>query len=148
MRPRLILAALTLATFTGATATAFAADENFAVKLVATDGFYVDNDPEGPSGGDLFGSEGPLRDSGKQVGHFHAACVSTSATMNGQCNVTLALRNRGKIQLAGVIRQSQDHSRLTITGGRGDFRGADGYADVTKANEEGSRQRVELSIWY
>jgi hypothetical protein len=148
VKTKIILAALTLAAFTGATASsASAADEKLRVNLVTTDGFYVDNDPQGQSAGDVFGSEGSLRRRGKEVGSFSAVCVSTSAEA-AKCIASLAIRNRGKIELAGVLRPLRDRNRLTITGGRRDFRGAAGRADLTKLNQEGSRQRVELFIWY
>jgi hypothetical protein len=150
LKTKIILAALTLAAFTGATASsasASAADEKLKVNLVATDGFYVDNDPQGQSAGDVFGSEGPLRRRSERVGSFYSVCVSTSAEA-AKCSVTLAIRDRGKIELAGVLRPLRDRNRLTITGGRRNFRGAEGRADLTKLNQEGSRQRVELFIWY
>jgi hypothetical protein len=148
LKTRIILAALTLAAFTGATASsASAADQYLKVNLVTTNGFYVDNDPQGQSAGDMFGSEGSLRRRGKEVGTFYAVCTSTSAA-SARCSATLAIRNRGQIELAGVFRPLRDRNRLTITGGRGNFRGAEGRADLTKLNEEGSRQRIEVFIWY
>ena len=38
------------------------------MRLVATNGYFVDNDPSGPSGGDLFGSAADLRRHGHKIG--------------------------------------------------------------------------------
>jgi hypothetical protein len=116
------------------------------VRIVAIDSFFVDNDPSGASGGDLFGSSGNLRHSGNRVGKFSSACT-LSPPVGGQCQATLIWRNRGSIQLAGNIRiQGGDRNRLAIVGGTGRFRGARGDSTVQAVNNQGAIQRLRLTI--
>jgi hypothetical protein len=113
-------------------------------RLVATNGYFVDNDPSGNSGGDLFGSSGDLRRQGEKVGRFTSAC--TLVPPGGQCQVTLSLRGRGGVQAAGNVRLQAQHSRVAIVGGTGSFRTARGEATLDALNAQGSVQRVRLVI--
>src|SRR2546423_901266 len=67
-----------------------------SVRLVATNPFYVDNDPSGNSGGDLFGSTGDLRQNGSKVGNYKSACTASSP-QGGQCQATLTWRSGGQL---------------------------------------------------
>jgi hypothetical protein len=116
------------------------------MRIVVIDSFFVDNDPSGASGGDLFGSSGNLRHSGNRVGKFSSACT-LSPPVGGQCQATLIWRNRGSIQLAGNIRiQGGDRNRLAIVGGTGRFRSARGDATVQAVDNQGAIQRLRLTI--
>jgi hypothetical protein len=139
------LAALALASV-GATMAGAGSIERMTVKLVATEGFYIDNDPAGPSGGDLFGSQGPLRRGGNEVGQFWSACTATSAGI-GECDVTMKLNRRGRVQASGRVKTEREDNKISVTGGTGDFRGAEGVAKLHRLNPDGSRQRVELHLW-
>jgi hypothetical protein len=114
------------------------------VRLVVIDGYFVDNDPSGQSGGDLFGSSGELRHDGHKVGKASSACT-LSPPVGGQCAATLILR-RGRIQLAGNIRIQGDHNRLAIVGGTGKFRRVRGDATLHAVGDQGSVQRLHLTI--
>jgi hypothetical protein len=66
------------------------------MRLVATNGYFVDNDPSGQSGGDLFGSAGELRRHGHKIGRASSACTLVPP-VGGQCQVTLIRRRGGRI---------------------------------------------------
>jgi hypothetical protein len=119
--------------------------EHFGLKIVSTNGFYVDNDPAGPSGGDLFGAEGYLRRGGERVGRSTSACTASSAT-GAECNATLQIHGRGQIQLSGIIHNQEAENRLSITGGSGDFRDVAGRANLHRLSQDGSKQRVDLTV--
>jgi hypothetical protein len=145
---RRALAATGLAAFAAGAITANAHGEEtarFAVKIVATDGFYVDNGDPGPSAGDLFGSRGPVRQGGEQTGRFSSACTATGPLV-GECALTLKLDGRGKLEGAGKVKNPRRHNKVTITGGTGEFRGAEGVAKLRRLNQDGSRQRIELRL--
>jgi hypothetical protein len=115
------------------------------VRLVVGDGYFVDNDPSGQSGGDLFGASGKLRHRGHKVGKFSNACT-LSPPVGGQCQVTLIWDYRDRIQLAGNFRLQAEHNRLAIVGGTGKFRRAQGVATIQAANDQGTVQRVHLTV--
>ncbi len=119
--------------------------EERTVRLVVGDGYFVDNNSSGQSGGDLFGASGELRRRGHKVGKFSNACT-LSPPVGGQCAATLILRHRGGIQLAGNIRIQGDHNRLAIVGGTGRFRRVRGDATLQAVNDQGTVQRVHLTI--
>jgi hypothetical protein len=115
------------------------------VRLVVTDSFFVDNDPSDVSGGDLVGSSGKMRHGRSGVGKYSSACT-LSPPVGGQCQVTLIWRNRDRIQLAGNFRIQAEHNRLAIVGGTGKFRNAGGDATLQAVGDQGSIQRVHLTI--
>lgn len=147
MRTRIMVAAVMLASLAGSTQAngGTGDDERRTVNFKATAGFYVDNDVPGPSGGDEYGAEGVLRQGGEKIGRFFSACTATSANA-GECNVTLLVKGEGRIQLAGIVRNQNESNRLSIVGGTGGFSGAAGQARLSRLNDEGSAQRVELHI--
>jgi len=115
------------------------------VKLHVEQGFFVDNDPSGQSGGDLFGSTGVLRHHSHQVGTFSATCTSSSEE-EGQCNVTFVWNRGDRLQLAGEIRMQGGQSFLAIVGGTGKYKQARGDATVTPVDDAGQVQRIKLRI--
>ena len=115
------------------------------VRLVASDGYSVDNDPSGTSGGDLFGAAGELRRHGQKVGRFSSACTLVPP-VGGQCQATLGLRGQGGVQIAGNVRFQGTHSRIAVVGGTGKFRTARGEATLDAVNQQGDIQRVRLVI--
>jgi hypothetical protein len=119
--------------------------EVITFRLVATDGYFVDNDPSGQSGGDLFGSAGELRRQGEKVGRFSSACTLVPP-VGGQCQATLGLQGRGGVQIAGNVRLQGQHSRVAIVGGTGSFRTAGGEGTLDAVNAQGNVQRVRLTI--
>lgn len=119
--------------------------EVITFRLVATDGYFVDNDPSGNSGGDLFGAAGELRRQGEKVGRFSSACTLVPP-VGGQCQVTMGLQGRGGVQIAGNVRLQGQHSRVAIVGGTGSFRTARGEGTLDALNSQGSVQRVRLVI--
>jgi hypothetical protein len=148
MRRRATLAALVvgLLALTASSASAAKVHKHVRyVKLVVEQGFFVDNDPSGQSGGDLFGSTGVLRHHSRQVGTFSAACTSSSAE-GGQCNVTFVWNSGDRLQLAGEIGMQGGQSRVAIVGGTGKYKQARGDATVTPVDAQGQVQRIKLRI--
>jgi hypothetical protein len=115
------------------------------VRLVVTNGYFVDNDPSGQSGGDLFGSSGELRHGGETVGKASSACT-LSPPVGGQCQATLIWSYVDRIQLAGNIRIQGEHNRLAIVGGTGKFRGVSGDVTLRPLDDQGQVQQLELTI--
>jgi hypothetical protein len=116
------------------------------MRLVATNGYFVDNAPGGQSGGDLFGSAGELRRHGHKIGRASSACTLVPP-VGGQCQVTLIRRRGGGIQLAGNVRfPAATRNRIAIVGGTGKFRRARGDAIFDALNQQGSIQHLRLTI--
>ncbi|MGH2924608.1 MAG: hypothetical protein ACRDK1_01400 [Solirubrobacterales bacterium] len=115
------------------------------VRLAATNGFYVDNDPSGPSGGDLFGSTGDLTHNSGKVGTFSSACTTTSAG-GGQCNASFIWNSGDRLQLAGQIDMQEVKNHLSIVGDTGKYKKARGQASLTRLDDQGAVQRVKLTI--
>jgi Dirigent-like protein len=119
------------------------------MRLVVLDGYFVDNDPSGQSGGDLFGSSGELRRRGHKAGKYSSACTLASPG-GAQCQATLILRDggriRGRIQLAGNYRLEANHNRVAIVGGTNKFRGVRGDATIQTVDDQGSVQRLHMTI--
>jgi Dirigent-like protein len=116
-----------------------------SMRLLVGDGYNVENDPSGPSGGDLFGASGEIGSRGHRPGKWSSACI-LSPPVGGQCQLTLILRPRRRIQLAGNIRIQGDRNRLSIVGGTGKFRGARGDATLEAVGNQGAIQRLHLTI--
>ncbi len=115
------------------------------VRLVSDGGFYVLNNPSGPSGGDLFGSTGNLMHNGGKVGTFSSTCTAASAE-RAQCEATLVWNSGDRLQLAGDLEMQEVKNRLSITGGTGKYKRARGDAALTQSNDQGSVQRIKLRI--
>jgi hypothetical protein len=116
------------------------------VRLVTTSGWSVDNDPSGPSGGDLFGSEGDLIRSGRgQVGTYTSACTASSAE-RAQCQATLVWKNGKRLQIAGDYELQGSENQLAIVGGTGKYRKARGEAIVRPDTANPTTQKVKLKI--
>src|SRR4051794_19958627 len=139
MKKAATLAAVALVTL-GATASASGTRaQRLHVKLIATNGYYVDNDPSGNSGGDLFGSSGNVRRAGVKAGRFSSACTA-APPVGAQCQATLILRHRGRVQLEGNYRTDKARNVLSVVGGTGKYRSARGTARLLKGNPSGSVQ--------
>jgi hypothetical protein len=69
-----------------------------------------------------------------------------SPPVGGQCQATLILRRRDRIQLAGNIRIQGDFNRLSIVGGTGKFRNVRGDATLQPVDDQGQVQRLKLTI--
>ncbi len=115
------------------------------VRLAVDSGFYVDNDPSGQSGGDLFGSTGNLTHNGANVGSFSSACTAASAE-RARCGATLIWNSGGRLQLAGEIRMQEVQNHLSIAGGTGKYKKARGDAALTRLDDQGQLQRIRLRI--
>jgi hypothetical protein len=116
------------------------------LRIVATSSFYVDNDPSGQSGGDLFGSEGDVRRRGHKIGTYSSACTASSAAV-GQCQATLTWRSGDALQLGGEVHLDQPQNRIAVVGGTGRFRRARGDAVITsQGGGQSPSQRVRLTI--
>ena len=142
----LLTAAVSLIAVTAGSAAAAKVHKQIRyVRIHATNGFYVDNNPSGPSGGDLFGSTGDLTHNGSRVGSFSSSCESSSAEV-GQCDTTLAWNNGDRLQLAGEIRMQAEKNELSIVGGTRRYKKARGDARLTRLDDQGAVQRVRLRI--
>jgi hypothetical protein len=115
------------------------------VRLVVESGFYVDNDPSGQSGGDLFGSTGKLTNNGRKVGTFSSTCTASAANL-GECNATLVWNSGERLQLAGLIDILEVKNQLSIVGGTGKYKNARGDGTLTRVDEQGQVQRIKLRI--
>lgn len=115
------------------------------VRIVVENGFYVDNDPSGNSGGDLFGSTGNLTHNGAKVGTFSSTCTASSAEQ-AQCGATFLWSSGDRLQAAGDIRMQEIKNHLSIVGGTGKYKKARGDATLTRLDDQGSVQRVRLRI--
>jgi hypothetical protein len=114
------------------------------LRLVATNSYFVDNDPSGQSGGDLVGSSGELRRRGHRVGKYSSACT-LALPVAGQCQATLILR-RGRIQIAGNYRLQAVKNRVAIVGGTNKFRGVGGDVTIQTLGDQGAVQRLHLTL--
>jgi hypothetical protein len=116
------------------------------LNLLNAGGYFVDNDPSGGSGGDLFGSSGPLKRGGGQVGNFISTCTQASPTQfRGQCAATFRLNGRGSLQAAGSVKPEAPSYRVAIVGGTGEFKRAAGTAQIEPVGD-GSRGHMTLRI--
>ena len=115
------------------------------VRTVPTSSFYVDNDPSGSSGGDLFGSEGDLRHAGHKAGTFSSACTASSA-QRAQCQATFIWNSGDRIQLSGDYKVQGAENQIAIVGGTGKYKKARGDATLKPDSQNGSVQRVKLRI--
>lgn len=115
------------------------------VRMVVVSSYYVDNDPSGTSGGDLFGSTGDVRHDARRVGTYSSACTASSE-VSGECRATIAWRDGSSLQLAGEFRLDQVKNQIAIIGGTGRFRRARGDAVLTQVDEDGAVQRAKLTI--
>jgi Dirigent-like protein len=116
------------------------------VRTVPTSSFYVDNDPSGNSAGDLFGSTGDLRRSGRKLGTYSSACTAASDSL-GQCHATFVFRGGDRLQLAGQFDLSPGvENQLSIVGGTGKYKRAGGEAHLKPATRNPSIQKVRLRI--
>jgi hypothetical protein len=107
--------------------------------------FFVDNDPSGASGGDLFGSTGDLRHAGHRVGTFSSACTASSAE-RAQCQATFIWNSGDRIQLAGDYEVQGTENQIAIIGGTGKYKKARGDATLKPQSPGGSIQQVKLKI--
>jgi hypothetical protein len=150
VRRALTLAAATVslaALLSPAVASASTQRQVLTLKLVATNTWNVDNDPGGPSGGDLFGSSGDLRRRGHRLGTYSSACTASSA-VTAQCAATLVFSNGvDRLQLAGQLSFEELPNHYAIVGGTGKYRRARGEATVAPVDQsDPTRQRVRLVI--
>ncbi len=119
--------------------------KKFEVVMDTSNGYFVDNDPSGNSGGDLFGSAGPLTSDGDGVGKFASACT-LSPPVGGECQATFILRGRGRLQVAGLVRLNGETNRLSVVGGTGNFRAAQGTVVVEALDDMGGAQLARFSV--
>ena len=142
----LAVAAVGLLALTGASASGAAVHRQVRyVRTRATDGWYVDNNASGPSGGDLFGSTGDLTHNSHTVGTFSGACTASSAEQ-AQCDLTFLWNSGDRLQLAGEIRVQEVTNHVSIVGGTGRYKRDRGDATLTRLDNQGSVQRVRLRI--
>jgi hypothetical protein len=113
---------------------------------VTTNGWNVDNNPSGPSGGDLFGSIGDLRHAGSKVGTYSSACTASSEVL-AECQATFVWNSGDRLQLAGQLELQPDAvNHISIVGGTGKYRTARGEATIKQGSQDGRVQRARLVI--
>jgi hypothetical protein len=105
---------------------------------------YVDTGPRGDSEGDYVVFRDRLRDphTNALIGALSVQCLITFAD-SAECSGTAILFNRGKLSFAGNS-PSFPRFALAITGGTGEFRGANGEAFVN--DSPGPRDRIGVHL--
>ena len=158
MRRVILLALLALAftvgslTLTGASASDDANDDGSGGRTldltsISKELEEIDVGDEGLSVGDYFVFSDNVFEDGDRVGTLDGACTHTRITekvMIEHCMVTVSLPD-GQLTGQGSIRIDEDFDEeftTAITGGTGDFVGADGEATVTFVNDE----EIELHV--
>jgi allene oxide cyclase-like protein len=110
------------------------ANEGQSIRVIAVfkETAEIDNGAQGFSLGDEVVFSGTLRQSGERVGHTAVVCTFTSAAhpknVAAQCPATADLPG-GQITLQGLV-FNRDLRVLPITGGSGQYQGADGEMQV------------------
>jgi allene oxide cyclase len=104
----------------------------------------VDNGATGESTGDSFFFEESIWNQARtdRVGRDAVECVVGIRTFN--CNGTLVLRDRGKIQVTGGFFSDAD-STIPVTGGTGEFAGVGGALVVTDVSNNATRFDLYLT---
>jgi hypothetical protein len=107
---------------------------------------FVDVGASGLSLGDEFIFTSDLTKHGRLVGHTGVVCTVTStAREESQCVGTASLR-RGQITIQGLVAGEPDVFEFPITGGSGDYEGAEGTLVVKEI--PGSDPTQELLTFY
>jgi hypothetical protein len=105
------------------------------VASVTTEEEFVDVGTEGFSLGDEFVFSSTLRKGGKDVGRAGVVCTFTSVEREeAQCNAT-ATFSGGQIAVQGLIAGEPESFVLPVTGGSGEFEGADGELHVRQVSD-------------
>ncbi len=111
-----------------------------------TEESFVDVGPSDLSLGDSFVFTSNLTKHGRQVGHTGVVCTVTSvAREESQCVGSAQLR-RGEITIQGLVAGEPDTFEFPITGGSGDYEGAEGTLVVKEI--PGSDPTQEVLTFY
>ncbi len=122
-------------------APSLAAPDILRTKLSNTSEYDIDNDPQGPSGGDQSGSKGELLKGGEVVGRFVTGCRAAAANV-GICEGSFWFSGRGQIYAAGRFRGDAERNQIPILGGTREFKGAGGQLTVSRVSDPGLTRLV------
>ncbi|HEU4513423.1 MAG TPA: hypothetical protein VFR87_09985 [Nocardioidaceae bacterium] len=157
MRKILILALMAFAFVLGSLSLSAASahddddDDDGGLKLTAVSNQFKEFDaaPKGMSLGDYFVFSDTLWEDGDRVGSLDGFCLITyvkNSTHHEQCTVTVSLSG-GQMTSQGVIVIDKDFDNkftIAITGGTGDYKGAEGEAYVEFLSETKTSIHVNL----
>jgi hypothetical protein len=108
-----------------------------------------DTGKKGPSIGDYFVFSDRVFKDSKKVGSLDGVCALThvrKASFHEHCNVTMVLPE-GQLTVQGVIvfdKHFADKFTIAVTGGTGDYAGAEGEAHVEFLSE--TRTSIEVNL--
>jgi hypothetical protein len=102
---------------------------------ITTEEEFLDFGAEDFSLGDEFVFSADLRKGGKEVGTFGAVCTITSLErQQAQCVATASFTD-GQITVQGLLTGEPETFVLPVTGGSGEFKGADGEVHVRQVSD-------------
>jgi hypothetical protein len=105
------------------------------VVSITTEEEFLDFGAEDFSLGDEFVISAELRKGGKEVGTFGGVCTITSLErQQAQCVATASFTD-GQITVQGLLSEEPETFVLPVTGGSGEFKGADGEVHVREVSE-------------
>jgi hypothetical protein len=105
------------------------------VVSITTEEEFLDFGAEDFSLGDEFVFSAELRKGGKEVGTFGAVCTITSLErQQAQCVATASFTD-GQITVQGLLTGEPETFVLPVTGGSGEFKGADGEVHVRQVSD-------------
>jgi hypothetical protein len=113
-----------------------------------TEEAFVDAGEPDFSLGDSYVFTSDLTKHGRLVGHTGVVCTVTSLEREeAQCVGTASLDD-GQITVQGLLEGEPDVFEIAITGGTGDYEGAEGTLVVKSISDEDDEVTVELLTFY
>lgn len=113
-------------------------DHGHTIRVLSTntEEDFVDSGATGPSLGDMFVFHSDLTRYGKHVGHTGVVCTITSAVNEeSQCLGSAWFDGRGEITIQGLVAGEPQKFSFPITGGSGEFVGAEGTLVVKEVSD-------------
>ncbi len=106
----------------------------------ATSDTVVDIGPSGDSLGDVLAFGNPIFDAAnaQQVGRDEGYCVRTNTGQAWECNWTVLFDSGGSITVEGPFNDDLSDSKLSITGGTGQYKNARGEMTLHARNADGT----------
>ena len=123
-----------------------AAGTTVRVYSTNTEQRYVDVGGDGPGLGDMFVFRSNLARDGHRVGHTGVVCTFTSVRhQETQCLGSAKLSGKGEITIQGLNAGQRKQFSFAITGGTGDYEGAQGTLTVYEVSNKVERLTFTLT---